>query len=69
MACGIVKWFDSKKGYGFIQQENGSDVFVHFSDIQVDGYKALNDGDSVEFELSKGDIGPRAANVKVLSTK
>lgn len=69
MACGTVKWFDSKKGYGFIQQENGPDVFVHFSDIQSDGYRALKDGDSVEFELSRGDIGPRAANVKVLVEK
>ena len=66
MANGTVKWFDSQKGYGFITQQQGPDLFVHYSDIQSDGYKSLKDGQPVEFDVSKGDIGPKAANVHVL---
>ena len=60
---GNVKWFDSKKGYGFIEREDGDDVFVHFSAIQEDGFKALEDGEEVEFEIVEGDRGPQAENV------
>ena len=60
---GIVKWFNGAKGYGFIQRSTGEDVFVHFSSIQENGYRTLNEGDSVEFELLKGPKGFLAANV------
>ena len=60
---GTVKWFDSKKGYGFIEVEGSDDVFVHFSAIVEEGYKSLNDGDKVEFEIQKDDQGERAQNV------
>jgi cold shock protein len=60
---GKIKWFNSEKGYGFIEREGGDDVFVHFSAIQMDGYKALNEGQMVEFEIVKGDRGMQAANV------
>ncbi len=60
---GEVKWFDSKKGYGFIEREDGDDVFVHFSAIQDDGFKTLEDGQKVEFEIVEGDRGPQAENV------
>ena len=60
---GTVKWFDSKKGYGFIEVEGCDDVFVHFSAIVEEGYKSLNDGDKVEFEIQKDDQGERAQNV------
>lgn len=60
---GIVKWFSAEKGYGFIQQENGDDVFVHFSAIQTDGFKTLEEGQRVEFEIVEGARGPQAANV------
>ncbi|HKL76370.1 MAG: cold shock domain-containing protein [Bacillota bacterium] len=60
---GTVKWFDAKKGYGFIEREDGDDVFVHFSAIQEDGFKSLEDGDEVEFEIVEGDRGPQAENV------
>lgn len=60
---GVVKWFDSDKGYGFISSEEGKDVFVHFSAIQSDGYKSLQEGDQVEFDVHDGDRGPQAANV------
>ena len=60
---GKVKWFDAKKGYGFIEREEGDDVFVHFSAIQEDGFKSLEDGDEVEFEIVEGDRGPQAENV------
>lgn len=63
MASGRVKWFNDAKGYGFIEQENGEDVFVHFSSIQADGFKTLKEGDAVEFEVSQGPKGLQARNV------
>jgi CspA family cold shock protein len=60
---GKVKWFNAEKGYGFIESEEGSDVFVHFSAIQMDGYKALEEGQSVEFDIVQGARGPQASNV------
>ena len=63
---GEVKWFDEQKGYGFIEREEGDDVFVHFSAIEEDGFKTLEDGQEVEFEVVEGDRGPQAENVKKL---
>jgi len=63
---GKVKWFNGGKGYGFIEREGGADVFVHFSAIQGDGYRNLQEGQSVEFEIEQGAKGPQAANVTVL---
>ena len=63
MASGKVKWFSAKKGYGFIESEEGQDVFVNFSAIQSDGFKTLDQGQSVEFEISDGPKGPQASNV------
>jgi cold shock protein len=63
---GKVKWFNSEKGFGFIEREDGDDVFVHFSAIQMDGYKALEEGQDVEFDIVDGDRGPQAANVTKL---
>jgi CspA family cold shock protein len=63
---GKVKWFNEKKGYGFITTEDGKDVFVHFSAIQSEGFKSLNEGDVVECEVTKGPKGPQAASVKVV---
>ena len=63
MARGKVKWFNENKGYGFIQQENGEDVFVHFSAIKEEGFKTLAEGQEVEFEIVEGQKGPQAANV------
>ena len=60
---GKVKWFSAEKGYGFIEREDGSDVFVHFSAIQDEGFKTLNEGQDVEFEIVEGARGPQAANV------
>jgi len=60
---GRVKWFDAQKGYGFIEREGEEDVFVHYSAIQEEGYKTLDDGEEVEFEVVQGDRGPQAANV------
>jgi CspA family cold shock protein len=60
---GKVKWFNSEKGFGFIEREGGEDVFVHFSAIQMDGYKALEEGQMVEFDIVKGERGAQAANV------
>jgi CspA family cold shock protein len=60
---GTVKWFNGAKGYGFIQRSTGEDVFVHFSAIQESGYRSLNEGDTVEFELTTGPKGLQAANV------
>ncbi len=61
---GKVKWFNSEKGFGFIEREGGDDVFVHFSAIQMDGYKTLDEGQMVEFDIVKGDRGAQAANVR-----
>ena len=60
---GVVKWFNASKGYGFIQRQSGEDVFVHFSAIQMDGYKSLNEGELVEFEVRQGTKGFQAENV------
>lgn len=60
---GTVKWFNSDKGYGFISPESGEDVFVHFSAIQREGYKSLDEGQEVEFEVTDGPKGPQASNV------
>ncbi len=66
MPTGTIKWFDDRKGFGFIEPEGGGeDVFVHFSALQGEGYKTLEEGQSVEFETVKGDKGLQAANVKV----
>jgi len=61
-----VKWFNASKGYGFIQRQTGEDVFVHFSAIQMDGYKSLNEGQAVEFEVTKGPKGLQAENASSL---
>ena len=66
MAEGIVKWFSDKKGYGFISQEDGPDIFVHFSSINMDGFKTLNEGDRVSFDVEESDRGPVAKNVSKL---
>ena len=66
MALGKVKWFSAEKGYGFIAREEGDDVFVHFSAIQSDGYKTLDEGQNVSFDIIEGERGPQAANVKKL---
>lgn len=63
MANGVVKWFNDKKGYGFIEKDEGGDVFVHYSAISMGGYKSLNEGDRVSFEIENGDKGPAAASV------
>ena len=63
---GKVKWFNDAKGFGFIQQDNGPDVFVHFSSIQEDGFKALAEGERVKFDVVNGKKGPQAANVTKL---
>ncbi len=63
MATGKVKWFDGKKGYGFIQQDNGKDVFVHYSNITGSGFRSLEDGDTVQFEIVEGEKGLQARNV------
>ena len=63
MEQGKVKWFNAEKGFGFIEREDGSDVFVHFSAIQSEGYKSLDEGQAVEFEVEEGARGPQAANV------
>ena len=60
---GTVKWFNARKGYGFITPEEGDDVFVHFSSIQGEGYKSLNEGDQVEFEITTDQKGSKATNV------
>ena len=64
MAQGTVKWFNDAKGYGFITQEGGEDVFVHYSAIQAQGFKSLAEGDKVEFEVTRGPKGLQAANVR-----
>lgn len=60
---GTVKWFNAKKGFGFITDENGNDVFVHFSALQMDGFKVLDEGEEVEFDVVNGEKGPQASNV------
>ena len=64
MALGTVKWFNDSKGYGFISQEGGEDVFVHHTAIQMDGFRSLAEGDKVEFEVAKGPKGLQAQNVR-----
>ena len=66
MAKGKVKWFNNKKGYGFITPESGNDVFVHFSAIKSDGYKTLQEGQDVEFDIQQGPKGEQAANVVIV---
>ena len=63
---GKVKWFNSEKGYGFITTEEGNDIFAHFSQIQKDGFKTLEEGEAVSFEVVDGDKGPQATNIEVL---
>jgi CspA family cold shock protein len=64
VATGTVKWFNAEKGYGFISQSDGADVFVHFSAIEMNGYKSLEEGQAVEFEVQQGPKGLQAANVR-----
>jgi len=66
MAEGIVKWFNEKKGYGFIEQEDGPDVFVHFSGINMSGFKSLQEGERVSFDIEDGEKGAAAVNVTVI---
>lgn len=66
MSKGTVKWFNSPKGYGFISDENGNDVFVHWSGLNMEGYKSLEEGQAVEFEVVTGEKGPQAVNVTKL---
>ncbi len=64
---GTVKWFNSEKGYGFITSDEGNDIFVHYSALNQEGFKTLNEGDKVEFEVVEGDRGPQASNVEKIS--
>ena len=66
MKTGTVKWFNAKKGFGFLSDEAGNDVFVHFSALQMDGFKVLEEGEKVQFDVVQGDKGPQAANVNRL---
>jgi CspA family cold shock protein len=66
MANGTVKWFNDRKGYGFIEQEDGPDVFVHHSGINSTGFKSLNEGDNVTFDIEQGQKGPTATNINVV---
>jgi len=66
MSRGKVKWFDTKKGFGFIQSEEGNDVFVHYTSIQTEGFKNLEQGQEVTFDVTEGKKGPQAANVKLV---
>jgi CspA family cold shock protein len=66
MANGIVKWFDDRKGFGFIEQQDGPDVFVHHSGINATGFKSLKEGDQVSFDIEQGQKGPSAVNVTVV---
>ncbi|HUS92610.1 MAG TPA: cold shock domain-containing protein [Phycisphaerae bacterium] len=64
MPTGTVKWFDSAKGYGFITSDDGTDLFVHYKDLDGDGFRSLEAGQAVEFEVAQGNKGPKAANVR-----
>ena len=66
MLEGKVKWFDSKKGFGFIQSETGNDVFVHYSSIESSGFKNLEEGQAVQFEITEGQKGPQASKVRII---
>ncbi len=66
MAEGIVKWFSDKKGFGFLEREDGTDIFVHYSAITMDGFKTLNEGERVTFDVEESDRGPAAKNVSKL---
>ena len=66
MASGVVKWFNNEKGYGFIAVDGGQDVFVHYSAIQADGYRSLDEGQRVEFEVAQGPKGPQADAVRIV---
>jgi len=68
MASGTVKWFDEKKGYGFISPQEGPDIFVHYSGILGEGFKTVTEGDVVEFDIVQGEKGPKAENVTIKST-
>ncbi|MCB2830482.1 cold-shock protein [Streptococcus dysgalactiae] len=67
MAQGTVKWFNAEKGFGFISTENGQDVFAHFSEIQTNGFKTLEEGQKVEFDVEEGQRGPQAVNITKLA--
>ena len=67
MAKGVVKWFSDQKGYGFIQQENGEDLFVHYSAIEGDGFRTLSEGEEVTFDVGEGRKGPAAQNVRKIN--
>ena len=66
MPRGRVKWFSDEKGFGFIEQDDGQDVFVHYSSIEMDGFRSIAEGQEVEFDVEQSDRGPRAANVRLL---
>ena len=67
MSQGVVKWFNDTKGFGFIRDEEGKDIFVHHSEIKADGFRSLKEGERVEFELNQGPKGPKATNVRIFN--